>query len=94
LTRRLDTRQIGIDGQEAEAVLFDVADGTTVAGGAESTRALVAIARTPLRYRIRTGRGVGEWPVMLIAGLDAAPADFDASLADFQRLLQAIDLEP
>jgi len=93
-TRLLDTRRIGIDGQEAEAVLFDVAGVTPLARGAANVRALVAIARTPLHYRIRTGRGVGEWPVILLAGVAAAPADFDASLADFQKFLQAIDLDP
>jgi hypothetical protein len=95
-TRVLDTKSIGLDGQEAAAVLFDVADVNQLqmSANARSARALVLISRTPFRYRVRTGLGVREWPVLMLVGFANAPGNFDASLPDFRRFLSSIEMAP
>jgi hypothetical protein len=95
-TRVLDTQTIGLDHHDAAAVLFDVANVNQLqmTADARSARALVVISRTPFRYRVRTALGVREWPVLMFVGYANAPADFDASLPDFQRFLGTIELAP
>ncbi len=95
-TRILDTEATSLDGQDAAAVLFDVANVNQlqISRSARSARALVFISRTPFRYRVRTALGVREWPVLMLVGFANAPDDFAASLPDFQRFLGAIQMAP
>lgn len=95
-TRVLDTEAIGLDGQEAVAVLFDVVginpQGMSADGAV--SRALVVLVRVPFRHRAHTALGEREWPVLMVVGSASPVADFDSSLGDFQRFLGAIDMAP
>lgn len=60
-------------------------------------RALLVMIRTPFKWTIGIGRRRGkdaktEYPVLVIAAYSNAPTDFDRGIADFQGLLERVQI--
>jgi hypothetical protein len=55
--------------------------------------AVIVLSRAPFGWRERSAEGYRDWPVIVVVGYSNSPAEFEAGLPDFERLLAAMDLD-
>lgn len=87
----LDQAEAAVAGQPGHLALLHIAQQSTWnTGTPHDSRATVVLLRPNLYTRQAIGEGGVPRPVVMIVGYANAPADFDRSLPDFERLLESL----
>ena len=94
-SRVLDELPVVVSGQPGQAILLEVAnvDQLQLERGSRTINAVVVLIRAPFRWRQESALGHRDWPMLMIVGYANSPAEFDASMPDFERFLGNIRFE-